>query len=200
MAPARTLAFLRNALSGGSGVTPDLDGRATSAFIATLKAGELGALAVFREILPKFRAGVQALALNQIGEAITQENAPQVAEFLADLFPEIVRSETNEPRAGFTNAVAALHGSSRTRCRMLAERLQSEFGASDQLPTRTLVARVRGIADPEPNVIDEALRDVLSSHHLYRLAASNLLHEAVKDNPSILERLLGLPPEPTLSP
>jgi len=200
MAPASTLAFLGSALSGGLGITPDLDGRATSALMATLKAGELGALAIFRKILPKFRAGMQAFALNQIGEVTIPENAPQVAEFLADLFPEILRSETNESRAGFTNAVAALHRSSRSQCRMLAERLQSGFGASDEMRTRNLVARVRGIADPEPNLIDEALRGVLTSDHLRRLSASDLLHEAVKNDPSILDRLLSLPLERALSP
>jgi hypothetical protein len=123
----------------------------------------------------------------------TRQTASAGAIFLKNVFPRLVAQESNEPRAAFVKAFDSLHTVLAGEANLLARTLQSQFGASRDAKTALLLARLIGIADPEPTVLKSAINELLDANHETRLRASYLLREVARTKPEVVDDLLAFP-------
>lgn len=193
MAPRVTLRFLEERWRTTPKAFSGFEANLKSALVAVFQSGETAALDALAEILPSFSVGVQTGALDDLGALWTQENGSAGATFLGKMFSHVVTPESNESRAAFVKAFDSLHVVSPGEADALVKTLQSRFGAPRDTKIAFLLARLIGIADPDPTVLETALNELFSANHEERLRASYLLREAAKTKPEIVDALLALP-------
>jgi hypothetical protein len=199
MVPEKTVAFMLESWKQRREMFREREGDMKSALVATFKAGGQSAPEGLFEVFPDLSAGVQAGLLSDLAEAWTPDNASAASPFLAQIYDTVASSQSNEPRSAYVRAVDSLQQISPADTCTLAQVLRDRVGDSAELKTRTLLAKVIGIAGPCASEVEEGLRDLLGADHVRRLSASELLHHAVRTNDSLMERLLALPTGPELS-
>jgi DNA-binding winged helix-turn-helix (wHTH) protein len=169
-----------------------------SVLIAVFKAGETAALDAMAEILPTLSVGVQAGALDDLCALWTPKTTAMGAAFLDKMFSILAIQEENEPRGAFVRAFDSLHTANSVEAHALVRTLQARGGLRDVKAT-VFLARLVGIAAPDPSVIEEAFRDLLGTDHARRLCASHLLREAARTKNEVLDYLLALPADMSLT-
>jgi DNA-binding winged helix-turn-helix (wHTH) protein len=191
IASKQTLDFLRYAIDSGSVKAQEVRGGLKSAIIATLRAGELEALEVLKDIFPELSLGVVAGTLTEIADAITVTNAGAISGFLQFVFHRLAPDDDKEARYALTVALRALRRAAPAECLNLANQLREENWAQANLNTAVLLAKVLGVTGPSLTEIHTAIQRLSDTDHKKRFAATELLYEAAQSDDDILEMLLN---------
>jgi hypothetical protein len=142
---------------------------------------------------------VQVGAFDNLSEAWTLDNASAAAGFLGRMFEYLSTSSANGPRIAYTNAFRALHRIDSSETVALIGALRARVEEPYSLRAATFMGPLIGIASPSSLAIRDAIGDLLGSDHVRRLGASGLLHEAATTRNKVIDDLLGLPSNKSLS-
>lgn len=191
--PVSTRRFLMEAWQKAPGACREFGGDLKNALVAIFRSGDPGVLDELAEILPSLSIGTQAGALNDLAPFWTLENAAKGAEFLLAMFVPLTKHDSNEARGAYVAAFEALHTTNANAACRIAKELLTEAGAQTDQNTILFLARLTGIADPTPEVIEAAFDDLLGPDHVRKIRAAYLLREAAKTRNGIVDHLLSLP-------
>jgi hypothetical protein len=176
IAPDLVYEFLHKRLDVVKSSGDDEKSHFKEALCAPVQYGVLEALNDLAELLPYLKSGQKRGMLLNIAEAITDQNANKVADFLFEVFNIIAKERQHEVWDAFLLALMSVNERLPELIKSWASSLLEKQIYKTDVAHALVVGRVVGTIIANESLLKEALLNITSGDHITRLMSTELLY------------------------